>query len=200
MPRTPTGGPEVHVIHRNSRFLGEELRAGILDLLRSPQLQWARSDALGRTARGTIAQLAGRESHERPDMVRIASTLATAVYEELAAKAAAVLPLPPSEDLVPQVFPVWMTGSNDDPPQQWPHRDRAGDVSPLLTALYYPLVSGAVGGALVLHDDNDQTVIERIMPATDLLIAIPGRQVHSVEALTAGERATLVTNFYSLSN
>lgn len=88
-----------------------------------------------------------------------------------------------------------MWGSADDPPTQWPHRDSVGDRHPVFTALYYPLVANVQGGRLILHE-VPQGQVMGIEPVSDLLLIIEGNQVHSVEPLTAGERVTVVTNFY----
>ncbi|WP_168211197.1 2OG-Fe(II) oxygenase [Actinosynnema sp. ALI-1.44] len=103
--------------------------------------------------------------------------------------------MPEPDRLVPQVFPVRMEGNVEDPPVQLPHRDGADSRHPLVTSVYYAQIDGAVGGELVLHDDDGRPT-ERIQPAEDHLVVVDGRQTHSVEPLTAGRRLAVVTNFY----
>ncbi|WP_034274373.1 2OG-Fe(II) oxygenase [Haloechinothrix halophila] len=180
-------------LHQVADFLGAKRRGDVLQLLGSPDLAWQRSDALGRTTSGRMWQLAKSDMHRQPAMRQLSVLVASVVYDEVTAALPATLP--PPEDLVPQVFPVRMDGNPDEPPTQMPHRDGEGGPSPIVTTLYYAQVENAVGGALVLHDDSG-TVRARIQPASDKLVVIGGRQVHSVEPLTAGRRTTIVTNFY----
>jgi predicted 2-oxoglutarate/Fe(II)-dependent dioxygenase YbiX len=88
-----------------------------------------------------------------------------------------------------------MVGNPDDPPSQTPHRDHAGGRVPATTTLYYLQVDDTVGGELVIYDDVDGPS-HRVTPTTDLLVVIPGEQLHAVDPLVRGYRVTIVTNFY----
>ncbi|WP_407675791.1 2OG-Fe(II) oxygenase [Prauserella endophytica] len=88
-----------------------------------------------------------------------------------------------------------MEGNTEEPPTQWAHKDEAQGRNPVATSLYYAEVENATGGALALHDSAGQ-VRTRVHPGADQLVIIAGDQVHSVEPLTAGNRITVVTNFY----
>jgi hypothetical protein len=178
----------------DAALLGPARRKRVLELLGSPALRWELSAALGRTTSGPMWQLADRESHRTAEMREVAATLAGAVYDLVSDR----LPdlLPPPDQLSPQVFPVRMTGGEDDPPQQWPHEDGVDGRRPVTTAVYYPRVRGTVGGALRLHG-SDGTLEREVTPAEDHLVVMTGDQTHSVAPLTAGERLTVVVNFYT---
>ncbi|MFF5985906.1 2OG-Fe(II) oxygenase family protein [Prauserella flavalba] len=181
------------ILREVTDFLGEKRQTDVLELLRSPTLAWERSDLLGRTTSGRMWQLATSGMHRMPEMVRLSTLMASVVYEEIHRSLPELLPEP--ESLVPQVFPVRMEGNSDEPPTQWAHKDGAGGRHPIVTSLYYAQVDHAVGGTLVLHDDSG-TECARVHPTADHLIIISGNQIHSVEPLTAGDRITIVTNFY----
>lgn len=179
------------VLHQVHEFLGAERRDRLRQLLTSPALEWRRADQLGRTTSGQVWQLATRDMHDRPEMVQLANVMASLVYNEIAGAAR----LPEPECVTPQVFPVRMAGDPDDPPLQTPHRDHAGDRVPAITTLYYLQVDDTLGGDLVLYDDVDGSC-DRVTPTTDLLVVIPGQQLHAVDPLVRGYRVTIVTNFY----
>jgi predicted 2-oxoglutarate/Fe(II)-dependent dioxygenase YbiX len=182
------------ILRQMTGLLGDTRRAHLLDLVNSPTLQWERSDVLGRTTAGRMWQLANSAMHRQPEMVSLATLMASVVYEEIGHSVPGLLPAP--ERLVPQVFPVRMEGNTAEPPTQWAHRDGVDGRHPLVTSVYYAQVDDTVGGELVLHDDDGRAIV-RIQPTADQLVVIDGRQTHSVEPLTAGERLTVVTNFYA---
>jgi predicted 2-oxoglutarate/Fe(II)-dependent dioxygenase YbiX len=101
--------------------------------------------------------------------------------------------LPEPGLLTPQVFPVAMTGSRDQPPHQRPHTDNHHGAHPLVTSVYYARVQDTDGGAIILGSGSAQQTVE---PREDDLIAFPGETVHSVESLYVGERLSIVCNFY----
>lgn len=174
------------------RFLAAAQQRVVLDALDDPDLRWQPGADLGRTSAGRSLQLATSAEHAKPPMRRMAGLLASQVYDTLTDSG---ITLPPAPELTPQVFPVKMHGSPDNPPHQHPHRDRSSLGHPRLTCIYYPLVESTQGGALVLHTPEG-TPDTRHQPIANLLVVIPGDTLHSVEPLTSGRRVTIVTNLY----
>jgi hypothetical protein len=173
-------------------FLGPANRHRVLAALDDCELRWLPAAELGRTAGGESLQLASAAEHGKAPMRRVATLIASRVFDALQTSG---IPTPPAEEITPQVFPVKMYGSPNNPPRQSPHRDHAPLGYPRLTCNYYPLVEDARGGELVLHA-ADRADTARYLPSTDLLVAIDGDTLHSVEPLTYGRRYTVVANFY----
>src|SRR3954463_16164193 len=97
------------VLRQMTGLLGETRRTHLLELLGSPTLHWERSDILGRTTTGRMWQLASPAMHRQPEMVSVATLMASVVYEEIGNSLPGLLPAP--ERLIPQVFPVKMQGN-----------------------------------------------------------------------------------------
>lgn len=131
--------------------------------------------------------------HQQPEMVQLSTLMASIVFDEVQRLMPGLLRDP--EGVAAQVFPVRMEGNPEEPPTQWAHVDEAAGRSPVSTSLYYAQADNIVGGALALHDDAGN-VCARVHPVADHLVVVSGRQIHSVEPLTAGNRITVVTNFY----
>lgn len=185
------------ILHEVTGFLGERRRADVLRLLNSPDLEWERPDRLGRTTSGRMWQLANSDMHYRPEMIQLSTLMASVVYNEIQRARPRLLPDP--GEAIPQVFPVRMEGNTDEPPTQWAHKDEARGQHPCVTALYYAEVENVIGGALALHHPSGD-VHTSVEPVTDQLVVIAGDQTHSVEPLTAGNRITVVTNYYKAAD
>jgi hypothetical protein len=122
-------------------------------------------------------------------MMALRQLLASICYEHVREP----FSLPKPSMLTPQVFPVVMIGSRDRPPHQRPHTDNHGGILPLATSVYYARLRDATGGAIILGGGTARRVVR---PQEDDLIAFPGETVHAVENLSAGERVSIVCNFY----
>lgn len=177
--------------------LGERRRQLLLELLRSPDVKWARPS--GRFAsRGNTLQLAGPEEHDRAAMVRL-SRLVLAGLFPLVENRACIKNLP---CLSPQVFPVHMEGSREDPPYQHPHVDSAivdgRRTTPLVTIVYYAAAEGLRGGELVLFEGQleDYRELGRIEPVVDRAVVLPGATLHAVAPLFRGTRTSVVLNLF----
>lgn len=182
----------MNLVLERAGFLAPPEHRLIIDLLENSDLKWRSSTDLGRAAAGESLQLATRSEHMRPAMRQVASLVASRVFDALKV---AALGVPPEEETTPQVFPVKMSGNPDRPPCQAPHTDKSAMGVPKLTCLYYPIVSDAFGGALVLHSEGGEPAA-RYWPSANCLIVISGSVTHSVDPLTRGRRVTVVVNYY----
>ena len=91
-----------------------------------------------------------------------------------------------------------MIGSDVEPPFQPPHVDRASEVGtpPLFTSVYYASADNLKGGELALAAVDGGPAAARITPSTNTIISFDGRRIHEVLPLWAGERLSVVVNFY----
>jgi len=96
------------------------------------------------------------------------------------------------------MFPVRMLGDAERPPHQEPHVDsndtHAGP--PICTSVFYAKVRSVRGGELAVGqaDDLDDPVL--VTPAANTMVSFAGECVHWVRPLYAGERLSVVINFY----
>jgi hypothetical protein len=176
------------LLHR-SAILGPIRRDLLVKQILSAGGQWAASEDLGRTGAGTIEQLAPGPSYASADMMMVRQIMASICYTQLSD----TFSLPEPDLLEPQVFPVSMRGSDTKPPHQRPHIDNHRGIHPLVTSVYYAWVRDTRGGAIRIDLQDDHLIVE---PKEDDLIAFPGNTLHSVEELYAGERLSIVCNFY----
>lgn len=182
----------VHV----SGFLGERRRRRLLGLLDDQSLAWRRSGELGRTGSGSVLQLASEAARDVPAMKEVTASMASWVYQAVECHRPGALPPPDHLDV--QVFPVRMTGCLQEPPSHSAHRDTTGSAHPVITAISYLIVEGAVGGDLLLfNDDVNAGPTTSISPATGDLVVMDGDQLHAVAPLLSGSRVSVVTNFYT---
>lgn len=174
---------------RRSAILGPIKRQQLVEQLPCAGTQWKASEDLGRTGAGMIRQLAPGPGYTSADMMALRQIMASICYEQLQD----VFSLPEPGLLEPQVFPVSMRGSRTDPPYQRPHIDNHRGIHPLVTSVYYARVRETDGGSIHIALGADQLIVE---PEEDDLIAFPGNTLHSVAKLYAGERLSIVCNFY----
>jgi hypothetical protein len=173
-------------------------RRRMLDQLSSPELLWTVQESASGAASGATYQLASSAEHERRPM--------RALARELGARCLAenhlVLDFLGITTIDAQVFPVLMTGDLERPPLQRPHRDGrsagATTAHPVITMVYYLVVSDALGGTLVGLDVAGDEVSERFRhrPRSNQLVVMRGSQVHMVEPLWQGTRISVVVNFF----
>jgi hypothetical protein len=96
-----------------------------------------------------------------------------------------------------QLFPVRMIGDATHPPHQEPHTDSSAAAAgpPICTNIFYVRASGLSGGALAAQSDGEATPVI-LTPTPNTVVTLPGDRVHWVEPLLAGERISVVVNFY----
>lgn len=179
----------MNILHHHA-VLGPDRRERIVALLTSRDTPWESSERLGRAGQASVSQLAHGPNYATPDLMLLRRVMASVCYANLRDHFA----LPKPSELTPQVFPVSMRGDKDQPPSQRTHIDRHGTATPLVTGVYYARVRKTVGGDIVLDPDARHLVLH---PDEDDLIAFPGDTLHAVNALYAGDRLSIVCNFYS---
>jgi hypothetical protein len=175
------------------QFLGSKRRRELVGLLDGAELKWSSSAALGHTGVGNTLQLPATSDVNRRVRRALRQLFVPAVRE-------AVRNLSENHTtngLDGFAFPVRMMGDHDCPPRQLPHRDRQGDSYPEYVGIYYAVVEGVAGGALVGYSDDGETAEFSLAPEQDRLVIIRGDQLHEVEPLTAGIRTCVVCNLFA---
>jgi len=174
---------------QHPQLLGSSRRERLVAALESEGPLRASSASLGHTGNGNVEQLAPGPGYVSAELSMIRELVASMSYQATATAFA----LPDPSRLAPQVFPVWMRGSIDEPASQRPHVDNLNGKRPLLTSVYYARIRNADGGQIVLGAEPDRLVLQ---PDEDDLVAFPGDTVHAVSDLRGGDRLSIVCNFY----
>jgi len=93
-----------------------------------------------------------------------------------------------------------MIGDRTAPAYQEPHYDtQAGQPHPpICTNVFYARAEGVVGGRLAVTPLGrpDATDVLVVNPSINALASFSGDRVHWVQPLYAGERLSIVINFY----
>jgi hypothetical protein len=155
---------------------------------------WASSEELGLLGRGRTSQVRPADLAAQGPLDEIRAVLAPAVLA-WARRCGFWFPRPPRL----QLFPVRMIGDPAQPPRQEPHIDSYGAAEgpPICTSVFYVRASGLTGGALAAEPATGGDAPPVILtPAPNMVVTLPGDRVHWVEPLLAGERVSIVVNFY----
>ncbi len=154
---------------------------------------WTSSEELGLLGRGRTSQVRGGDLAAQAPLDEIRRVLAPAVLAWVK-QCGYWFPGPPRL----QLFPVRMIGDAAEPPRQVPHVDSydaaAGD--PICTNVFYVRASGLTGGALMAEGAREGGAPVELRPTPNTLVTLPGNRVHWVDPLLAGERVSVVVNFY----
>lgn len=155
---------------------------------------WASSESLGLLGRGGTEQVRPTNLAVQSLLDEIRLALAPAALNWARACG---FRLPAAPYL--QLFPVRMVGDGAAPAHQEPHTDsNAGQPGPpVCTNVFYVRAQGTQGGDLAMArsqaDLSDALVIR---PAPNTIVSFAGERVHWVQPLYAGERLSVVINFY----
>jgi hypothetical protein len=154
---------------------------------------WESSEALGLLGRGHTSQVRPGDLAAQGPLDEIRGLVAPAVLA-WAKRCGFWFPRPPRL----QLFPVRMIGDPAAPPRQEPHTDSydAIDGSPICTNVFYARANGLSGGALAAQAADPAEAPAILTPAPNTVVTMPGSRVHWVEPLLAGERVSIVVNFY----
>jgi hypothetical protein len=165
---------------------------GALERLSS---SWTSSEALGLLGRGQTGQLRTDSMAVQDQLAEIRQVLAPAALHW--ARACGFW-FPTAPHL--QMFPVRMVGDAEAPAHQPPHLDSSPsrDHPPICTNVFYATTQGIAGGDLAVGgragSDLSNPVIVR--PTANTIATFAGDRVHWVQPLHAGERLSVVVNFY----
>jgi len=190
MPEPHAGGPFVRHDFLAPLELMKTLQA--LDRLAS---SWAPSREMRLLGRGGTTQVRGADMAVQAQLGVVRAILAPPALQW--AKACGFwFPRPPQL----QLFPVRMLGDRDDPAYQEPHVDSVETQPdpPICANVFYARARAIEGGELVVAarsgEDLSDAVIVR--PTANTLVSFAGDRVHTVKPLYAGERLSVVINFY----
>ncbi len=195
---SPAGGPPESLadgVYVRRGFLSPFAMLKVLGALDRLSASWAPSEELGLLGRGQTGQIrtAGIAAQAQLDEIR--RILAPAVLQwarncGFQFRAAPYL----------QLFPVRMVGDPKSPAFQEPHLDSNANQPrpPICTNVFYARTQGIAGGDLAVvrgpGQDLDNPVL--VHPAANTIATIAGDRVHWVQPLYAGERLSVVINFY----
>jgi hypothetical protein len=156
---------------------------------------WAPSEALRALGRGRTDQVRGSDftAQAALDQIRRLLTPPTLRWARTCGFKLAVAPLT-------QMFPVRMFGDPETPAYQEPHHDtrQGSPYPPVCTNVFYARLESVVGGALAVTPQGqpDSTTPFIIDPVVNTVATFAGERVHWVAPLHAGERLSIVVNFY----
>jgi hypothetical protein len=176
-------------------FLSPPEMAAVLAALDRLSGSWTPSEALRALGRGRTDQVRSGDFVANAALDQIRRVLAPAALT-WARACGFKLPISP----LIQMFPVRMIGDGETPAYQEPHHDTQGGRPhpPICTNVFYAKIDGVVGGGLAVTpegrpDAPDPLVIS---PAVNAVASFSGERVHWVQPLYAGERLSIVVNFY----
>ena len=174
-------------------FLSPFALAQVLSALDRLAPRWTDSEALGLLGRGGTSQLRASDIAVRTQLDQVRAVLAPAALQ-WARSCGFRLPLAPYLSL----FPVRMVGSVEAPAYQEPHTDSdvRHDTPPICTNVFYARAHAVQGGALAAVRGADLADPVTVAPTPNTIVTFRGDRVHWVLPLTAGERLSVVINFY----
>lgn len=180
-------------VFARSGFLPTLKHLWVLSQFDTLREKWRPSSSLGLLGRGATHQMPSSDMAAQARLEPLRRLMADATLDWHRTCGFAL------PDTAPvQVFPVLMIGSDLEPPFQPPHVDRASEVGtpPICTSVYYASADNLKGGELALAAVDGGPEAARIMPSTNTIISFDGRRIHEVLPLLAGERLSIVVNFY----
>lgn len=165
---------------------------GALDRLAAA---WTSSQDLGLLGRGQTGQIRVTGIAAQAQMDEIRETIAPATLQWARGCGFRFAAAPHL-----QLFPVRMVGDAQTPAYQEPHLDSNASQPgpPICTNVFYVKTQGVAGGGLAVArrsapDLSDPVVVQ---PKANTIATFAGDRVHWVQPLYAGERLSVVINFY----
>jgi hypothetical protein len=176
-------------------FLSPFAMLKVLDALDRLSASWAASEDLGLLGRGQTGQIQATGIVAQAQLDEIRQALAPAALQWARHCGFTFASAPHL-----QLFPVRMVGDAMSPAFQEPHLDSSASQAapPLCTNVFYAKAHGIAGGDLAVArrgaPDLSDPVIVR--PSVNTVVSFAGDRVHWVQPLFAGERLSVVVNFY----
>jgi hypothetical protein len=193
MPDTPSDTPADGLFFRRD-FLPLSTLLKLQGVLQRLTARWTSSEELGLLGRGQTSQIRPTDIAVQAQFNELGAAIAPPALQ-WAKQCGFRFPRPPQM----QVFPVRMVGDAETPAYQEPHVDSyAGQPRPpICTNVFYARTMGIEGGDLALArqaDDITDPIV--VTPTANMLVSFAGHRVHWVQPLFAGERLSVVLNFY----
>jgi hypothetical protein len=186
--------PPADAPHVRRNFLPPAQLLRLLGALDRLAGSWASSEALGLLGRGGTHQVRATDLAVQGPLGEVRELLAPATLR-WAQTCGFRFSAPPHL----QMFPVRMVGDAKRPPHQEPHADSSPGLpgAPVCTSVFYATAKSIDGGDLALAGKGgiDDPIVVRPTPNT--LVSFAGDRVHWVLPLLAGERVSIVINFYA---
>lgn len=181
------------LVHVQRNFLPPLALSRTLAALERLSSSWRPSEALGLLGRSHTSQVRASDLIVQAPLDEIRGVLAVAALQ-WAKRCGFPFRGPPFL----QIFPVRMLGDAERPAQQEPHVDTndAHPGPPICTNVFYAKVLGAKGGEIAVGRMDDISDPVLVTPTANTMVSFPGECVHWVRPLFAGERLSVVINFY----
>lgn len=181
------------LVHVQPNFLPPLALSKTLAALDRLSSSWRPSEALGLLGRSHTSQVRAGDLVVQAPLDEIRGNLAVAALQ-WARRCGFAFRAPPFL----QIFPVRMVGDAERPAHQEPHVDSNGAQAgpPVCTNVFYAKVKDARGGELAVGRPDDAGDPVMVRPAPNTMVSFPGQCVHWVRPLYAGERLSVVINFY----
>jgi hypothetical protein len=176
-------------------FLSPFAMVKVLGALDRLSASWASSEDLGLLGRGQTGQIRVTGIAAQAQMDEIRQTVAPPVLHWARSCGFRNLAAPQL-----QLFPVRMVGDAQTPAFQEPHTDshatQAGP--PICTSVFYAKTQNISGGDFAVARQGDRGLADPVLvrPTANSIVTIAGDRVHWVRPLFAGERLSVVINFY----
>jgi len=176
-------------------FLSPFTMLKVLGALDRLSANWAPSEELGLLGRGQTGQIrnVGVVAQAQLDEIRQALAPAALQWAKTCGFQFAAAPHL-------QLFPVRMVGDAKAPAYQEPHLDSNANQPgpPICTNVFYARTQGIAGGGLAIAKAGASDLGEPVVvhPTPNTIASFAGDRVHWVEPLYAGERLSVVVNFY----
>ena len=176
-------------------FLSPFAMIKVLGALDRLSASWVSSQELGLLGRGQTGQIRVNGLAAQAQMDEIRQTLAPAVLHWARSCGFRIRAAPHL-----QLFPVRMVGDAQSPAFQEPHTDSHASQPgpPICTSVFYAKTQNISGGdfAVARRDEPDLANPILVRPTANSIVTIAGERVHWVKPLFAGERLSVVINFY----
>jgi hypothetical protein len=188
MPEPLADGP-----HIRRDFLPPADLLRVLAALDGLSASWTPSEALGLLGRRGTTQVRSADILVQSQLDEVRRILAPAA---LVWARACGFWFPTAPHL--QLFPVRMVGDRQAPPYQDAHVDSTSGRSgaPLCTNVFYARTLAVEGGELALAGASDAAEPLVVAPTPNTIVTFRGDRAHWVRPLYAGERLSVVINFY----
>ena len=185
--------PAIPAIYVQRGFLPPLALSRTLAALERLAPSWRSSETLGLLGRSQTSQVRASDIVVQAPLEEIRRNLADSALQ-WARRCGFEFRAPPFL----QIFPVRMVGDPARPARQEPHVDSidARPGPPRCTNVFYARLTAAAGGELAVSGADGLAEPVIVTPTPNTMVTFAGQCVHWVRPLSAGERLSVVINFY----